>query len=31
MEDKEDKLYDLEPPPPKLKIYQEAESAIEDV
>ena len=30
-EDEEDELYDLEPHPPKLKAYQEAVSAIEDM
>ena len=30
-EDEDDELYDLEPHPPKLKTYQEAVSAIEDV
>ena len=30
-EDEEDELYDLEPPPPKIKTYQEAVSAMEDV
>lgn len=30
-EDDDDELYDLEPPPPKIKTYQEAISAIEDV
>ena len=30
-EDEEDELYDLEPPPPKLRTFQEAVSAIENV
>ena len=29
-EDEEDEVYDLEPPPPKIKTYQEAVSATED-